>query len=72
MHARKLRHITKDQHESGVADEIYPPITLKDNEVVFDENSRVTCWLFKNILSEKMISQLEKSSKKCKLEKAVR
>ena len=69
VHVRKLRTVTKEAHVSGLVKEIYPPIILTKNSVVFNEKGMITAWLMKGIISQKMMLKLEKSARECSLGK---
>lgn len=67
VHVRKLIRVTKQAHVRGLIKEIYPPLVLSSNEVVFDIKGMIVAWLIKDTISPTMLSTLEKSAKKCPL-----
>ena len=67
VYVRKLIRVTRDAHLSGLVQEIYPPLVLSSNEVVFDEKGMIVAWLMKEAINKQMIDQVEKSAKKCTL-----
>lgn len=72
MHFRNIVKITKQQPLSGLVQEIYPPLLLSHNEVVFDEAGIIVAWLFKDIISKQMMSNLESSADNCSLGQKIR
>jgi hypothetical protein len=67
VHFRKLIRVTREAHLSGLVKEIHPPLVLSSNEVVFDNKGMIVAWLMKDIISDKLMDNLEKSANKCTL-----
>ena len=64
---RKLIRVTKKNHLSRQIKEVYPPLILSKNEVVYDDTGMIVAWLMKDLIREKMVSNLEHNASKCSL-----
>ena len=50
---------------SGQVKEVYPPLILSTNEVVYDNTGMIVVWLIKDLIREEMVSNLEHSASQC-------
>ena len=52
---------------SGQVKEVYPPLVLSTNEVVYDNTEMIVAWLMKDLIREEMVFNLEHSASQCSL-----
>ena len=64
---RKLIRVTKKNHLSRQIKEVYLPLILSKNKVVYNNTGMIVAWLIKDLIREKMVFNLEHSASKCSL-----